>query len=61
MDPNGEPVISRGSSKVPWVMDGRFVQEVVPGEFESAWMDNQTTQIYRYTGWKDDEGLRGPR
>lgn len=76
MDPSGEPMVSRGTSKTEWIMDGRFVRETVTGDFmgdpfhgmgltgynnvtgdyESAWIDDHTTQLYRYRGWKDDEG-----
>lgn len=24
----------------------------VTGEYESVWIDNHTTQLYRYAGWK---------
>lgn len=33
MEPGGEPTVSRGTSEIRWVMDGRFVQETVTGEF----------------------------
>lgn len=28
----------------------------VTGEYEATWIDNHTTQIYRYTGWAEDDG-----
>lgn len=75
-DPDGEPSVSRGTSSSRWVMDGRFVQETVTGEFmgapfqgmgltgfnnltgeyEASWIDNHSTQLYRYVGWMDDDG-----
>lgn len=76
IDPEGEPSVSHGTSSNRWVMDGRFVEERVTGDFmgapfrglgftgynnvteeyEATWMDNHSTQIYRYRGWMDDDG-----
>lgn len=36
MDPSGEPSVSHGTSVAKWMMDGRFVEEKVTGNFMGA-------------------------
>lgn len=36
IDPSGEPEVSTGTSVTKWVMDGRFLEEKVTGEFMGA-------------------------
>lgn len=77
MDPSGEPMTSEATIENRMVLGGRFLEEVVRGDFmgqpfegrgltgynnltekyESTWVDNVSTAIYRYEGTMEDGAL----
>ena len=50
-DPDAEPMVTRATSEIEWVMDGRFVRETVTSSFEG-----QPFHGVGYTGYNNLSG-----
>ena len=60
MAPDAPPMVNRGTAKVTWVMNGRFIQEEFTGEFSGRIFHGMSLMGYdnskeKYTSvWVDD-------